>query len=106
MINNSKTINILGTTYTIEYVDKIEMSDPNIWRFGETNSADHSIKICTKLYNGLSIENKELEKNLLHEIIHAILDEGQFFSESSNEPMVEWLARCIHSISKQNIYDT
>lgn len=103
MNNNSKTINIFGTTYTIEYVDKIEIDNPNAWRFGEENSASHTIQICTKLYNGLPIGKEEINKNMMHEIIHAILDEGQYFSESSNEPLVEWLARCIYSILKQDI---
>lgn len=103
MNNNSKTINIFGTTYTIEYVDKIETDNPGIWRFSETDTASHTIQVCTKLYNGLPINKEEMNENLIHEIIHAILDEGMYFSESSNEPLVEWLSRCIYSILKQNI---
>lgn len=102
MINNSKTINIFGTTYTIEYVDKIDIEEPN-FRFGEESSADHTIKIALKYNEAGDIEKSELDKNLIHEIIHAILDEGQYFQESNNEPLVEWLARCIYNILKQNI---
>lgn len=102
MNNNSKTVNILGTTYTIEYVDKIDIEEPN-FRFGECCSASHNIKIATKYYDKKDIEDYEISRNLLHEIIHAILDEGQYFQESNNEPLVEWLARCIQSIIKQNI---
>lgn len=103
MINDSKIINIFGTTYTIEYVDKIEVDNPNTWRFGEEDASNHTIQICTKFRNGGSLSKSEIEKNLVHELIHAILDEGQFFEESSNEPLVEWLARCLHSIHKQGV---
>lgn len=35
---------------------------------------------------------------LIHELIHAILEEGQYSDPSSDEPMVEWLARSIKSL--------
>lgn len=98
-----KNIDIFGTKYNIKYVDKIPMPNEHTWRFGEENSANHTIEICTKFYNGSSVSDEELDKNLIHECIHAILDEGQFFEESSNEPLVEWLARCIYSLKKQKV---
>ena len=45
----------------------------------------------------------EIYITLVHEIIHAILDTGQYFEESQKEPLVEWIARCIISLLKQDI---
>lgn len=100
---NDKIIDILGTKYNIKYVDKIPMPNEHTYRFGQENSADHIIEIATKFYSDSPISKEELDKNLIHECIHAILDEGQFFDESSNEPLVEWLARCIYSLKKQKV---
>ena len=40
----------------------------------------------------------DMKLTLLHELIHAVLDEGQYGNVSADEPMVEWLARCIKSL--------
>ena len=45
----------------------------------------------------------EIYITLVHEIIHAVLDTGQYLEESQKEPLVEWLARCIISLLKQDI---
>ena len=63
----------------------------------------YMLKIVKRYYEEEKEAIEELDKNLIHECIHAILDEGQFFDESSNEPLVEWLARCIYSLKKQKV---
>lgn len=47
--------------------------------------------------------NSEIYVTLVHEIIHTILDTGQYLEESQKESLVEWLARCIVSLLKQDI---
>jgi len=44
------------------------------------------------------MSKSETKITLLHELLHAILDEGQYFAQSEDEPMVEWLARCLKSL--------
>lgn len=39
----------------------------------------------------------------LHELIHAILGTGMYGEVSGDEPMVEWLARSIYSLRKQDV---
>jgi hypothetical protein len=34
-----KKFDLFGSKYTIEYIDKIETEDDNVFRFGTTNSA-------------------------------------------------------------------
>lgn len=44
------------------------------------------------------MDKSDAKITLLHELIHAILDEGQYSNASNDEPMVEWLARCLKSL--------
>lgn len=44
------------------------------------------------------MDKSEAKITLIHELIHAILDEGQYHGSSADEPMVEWLARCLKSL--------
>ena len=42
---------------------------------------------------------------MLHELTHSILDTGGYNNSSSDEPLVEWIARCLNSLLKQNVFD-
>lgn len=44
------------------------------------------------------MDKSDAKITLIHELIHAILDEGQYGNASNDEPMVEWLARCLKSL--------
>lgn len=99
----SKEFDLLGTKYTIQYIDKIETGDESIFRSGSTNPAAHRITLARLGFNGKPMDKGDAEITLLHELIHAILDEGQYQDSSKDEPMVEWLARCLHSLRNQKI---
>ena len=49
------------------------------------------------------MQENEILITLYHEIIHAILLTGQYINSSNDEPLVEWLARCILSLKNQKI---
>ena len=51
-----------------------------------------------KYVNDAKMSNEEMTRTLLHEINHAILNSGQYFDTNSDEPLVEWIARCYYSI--------
>lgn len=97
-----KKFDLFGTEYSLEYVDKIE-AEEGLFSLGKTNSAANAIQIARKGYNGQPIDSKEHRITLLHELLHAILDEGQYLNSSSDEPMVEWLARCLVSLIDQKV---
>lgn len=99
----NKEFDLLGVKYAIQYVDKIDTGDKHIFRFGSTNVASHKITLARLNYEGQPINKSDAEITLLHELIHAILDEGQYNNASNDEPMVEWLARCLHSLRNQKI---
>ena len=97
-----KRIKIFNTTYTIKYIDKIENNE-NKFVFGRTNAIDKHIYIVTKNDNNKKLSNVEIKTTLYHELIHAILSEGAYEKESDNEPLVEWIAKCLVQLNTNNI---
>lgn len=98
----NKSFNIFGTKYRIKFVDNVLDEESN-WIYGKTDATSKEILISTKLSNGKDVQENEILITLYHEIIHAILLIGQYVNSSSDEPLVEWLARCILSLKNQKI---
>ena len=73
------------------------------WIYGKVDTSSKEIQISIKLSNGKDVQENEILITLYHEIIHAILLTGQYINSSSDEPLVEWLARCILSLKNQKI---
>lgn len=100
----TKKFKIFGEPWRIKWVDCIRNPEnPDLWRFGETDTGEHTIRISTNTIKGTPLKARSLEVTKAHELVHAILDEGQFIEESVNEPLVEWLAKCIVSLKEQNV---
>ena len=97
MAMNQKTINVLGTEYSLNLVDPDH--DPKLkdQRDGYT---DTSIKVC--VIDSMQEEHPDNKANLAeyrksvirHELIHAFLFESglDVCSWANNEEMVDWLA--------------
>ena len=98
----NKSFNIFGTKYRIKFVDNVLDEESN-WIYCKTDAISKEILISTKLSNGKDVQENENLITLYHEIIHAILLIGQYVNSSSDEPLVEWLARCILSLKNQKI---
>lgn len=100
-----KKLSIMGTQYTVEYLEEIKKDNQEdvLISEGLCDSSNRSIKVATKRPDGKDLPKEEIEKNFLHELFHAILDEGQYLEQSNNEPMVEWLARCTLDLTKQKV---
>lgn len=94
MQHKNRTIKIFNSTYKLLYVNEIESEDPDRTAMGVTDGNLKTIKIRLLNREGKPVPEKELEITLLHELFHAILDEGQYLNNSMDEPLVEWLARC------------
>lgn len=105
MVVKNRIIRIFDTKYKIKFVDSIEdKKEEGLYTLGRTNSVNKTILIALKDPDGNNLNINEMETTLIHEIIHAILDEGQYSTSSSDEPLVEWLAKCIKSLIKQKIF--
>ncbi len=98
----NKSFNIFGSKYRIKFVDNVLDEESN-WIYGKTDVFSKEILISTKLSDGKDIQENEILITLYHEIMHAILLIGQYTNSSDDEPLVEWLARCILSLKNQKI---
>ena len=91
-----RTIDIFGSKWKLKFVDTIEVDD-GASVDGLTDSVNRIISV------DVSQAKNETDITLLHELIHAILNTGQYLNASSDEPMVEFLARGIQSLIKQGV---
>ena len=98
---NNKHVDIVGGVCTITLVDTLDEED-KLLHYGITECNTKEIRISKEVMKAKQPDS-EIYITLVHEIIHAILDTGQYFEESQKEPLVEWIARCIISLLKQDI---
>lgn len=102
MTVKKKKFELFGSTYTIQYLDKV-VGDNGEWVYGITNPQSNVIQLSLKYNDGRVIPDNELELTLLHELMHCIFMTGQYHTCWDDEPLVEWCARCIVSLKKQKI---
>ena len=98
---NNKQFDVFGTIFTIKLVDTLDEEDSNLY-YGLTEGNIKEIRISKEVMKAKQPDS-EVYVTLVHETIHAVLDTGQWIEESQKEPLVEWLARCIISLLKQDI---
>ena len=98
----NKSFNIFGTKYRIKFMDNVLDEEGN-WTYGKIDTYSKEIQVSIKLSNGKDMQENEILITLYHEIIHAILSAGQYINSCNDEPLVEWLARCILSLKNQKI---
>lgn len=91
-----RTIDIFGSKWKLKFVDKIDLEDDSN-PDGITDANKRLIAISTNQ------SDNEVMITLLHELIHAVLNTGQYLSSSQNEPMVEFVARSLYSLTKQGL---
>lgn len=96
---DNKTVNVLGTNYTIRFVPEEELEE-----LGADGATDYSIKeIRVGIFIPQKCSQAELgvyqKKVIKHELIHAFLYEsglvecsGSTNSWANNETMVDWFA--------------
>lgn len=99
-MKKTQKLNIFGTKWAIIYVDKIE-AEGDGFIFGHTDSVEKIITVATKNRDGKPLPDREIELTAIHELVHAMLLEGQYNNASEDEPLVEWLAKCILSLKEQ-----
>lgn len=91
-----RTIDIFGTKWSIKFVDKIELEDEG----STVGLTDYSNKVISVITDQ---PREEISITLLHEIVHAILNAGQYISCSKDEPLVEFIARSFNSLIEQGV---
>lgn len=93
-----RSIDFYGSKWRVKFVDKIQVED-NSNIDGLTDSTNRIIAIDK------TQADNELQITMLHELIHSMLNTGQYLNSSKDEPMVEWLARCFYALIKQGVFE-
>lgn len=77
---------------------KLQLSNEDLQSeiFGDTRYKKASIRICE------GMAEDEVKTTLVHEIIHAILQERGFDQQNNDEAMVDGLAHALRMLVKQN----
>ena len=99
---------VFESPWTIKFQERVttETEDGRIvWAFGIAKPAERKIFISTKTDEGVAIPASELKLTALHELMHAVFVTGQYLQANSDEPLVEWLARCIFSFMNNKTLD-
>ena len=88
---------LFGDTITVRFFDNVySKDDPDMWIFGNCNFVDQVINLSTKSISGEPLSRNQIRQTFVHECVHLMLESGQFYEESYNEALVEWLAKCIN----------
>lgn len=93
---------LFGSTWTMKKVNKALVNDGQ-WAFGFTDAGNRTIEVSTIDDKDKKISNQEVRLTMLHEIVHSILETGQYHQTNMDEPQVEWIARCLLSLIDQGI---
>ena len=103
---NNKRFYLFGSECIINIVDSIEPEiDEDSYKHyyaGMTYNATQKIEIA-RTVRGEKFSNEMMYETLIHELVHVICNTGAYFNYSNNEPFVEFMARSILSLLKQDL---
>ena len=98
-----KKFNIFGTTFRVLWVDVIPSTEEEGFIYGQHDGVAKTLKIALKDRDGKTdLPETEIELAFYRELVHAILGEGAY-GYTKDEPMVEWVAKCIRSLKQQKV---
>ena len=99
-----KKFNIFGTTFKVLWLDKITPEQDGDFIYGQHDGVAKTLKIALKDRDGKTdLPETEIELSFYHELTHAILGEGAYGGYTTDEPMVEWMAKFIRSLKQQKV---
>lgn len=101
---------LFGSLFTVKFIDSIKKIEGTLkqdtnyegFKYGLFIPDKQVIYIATKDSEGNNLDDSIIKITLLHEIFHAIFTTGCYNNSSSDEPLVEWTARCLFSLLDQN----
>lgn len=105
MKNKQINFTLFKEPWTITYRDVVSQESANGGEFtdGICNAEEFKIELATKTSNGNNKPARYLEMVKLHELVHCILSTGCYIEENRNEPLVEWIAKCLLDLKEQKI---
>lgn len=97
------TFELFGDSIDVCFHDMVHSDeDPNHWIFGNSNYAEQVINLSINRPSGKPLSPAQIKQTFIHECIHIMLESGQFYEESYNEALVEWMAKCINQMFFMN----
>lgn len=98
---------IFGTNFKVHFVERIEPSEDDerngVIPIGRT-TPDEVVYVATHSHTGEKFPDEKIAITLIHELMHCIFGTGEYQHTNADEPCVEWTARCIYSLIKQNVF--
>ena len=98
------SFNFFGTNWNVKFIDEVKEND-EMFLMGNTCHILNDIWVATKDASSKPLKEETVRLNLIHELVHAIFGTGQYNNCTKDEPLVEWVARCINSLLEQNVFD-
>jgi hypothetical protein len=98
---------MMGDTWKVKFVDNILLEEGESiasFYWGQTHTDTKEIYISKKYQNGKNIPSREIGITLLHELVHAIFSTGCYHASNTDEPLVEFTARCLKDILKSETF--
>lgn len=99
-IKNTK-VDLFGTTVTIQIMDVVKNDDGDDI-YGKYNMNTKNIYVA-RYINGEKLKDSEIKITILHELVHAIFNIGQYKHSCDDEPLVEWTARCLFKLINKKV---
>ena len=64
------------------------------------------IYVSLNNFDGRPLKSYQIKTTIAHELTHIFLQSGEYSRYSNNEPLVEWLAKCIvNTFGDSNIFN-
>lgn len=100
----TRTFDLFGTKWKILFLNRSVLhKEDNSLLYGTCDTL-HKVIIINCLDNkGKPFPKDEIEITLYHELLHAVFETGQYKAQSEDEPLVEFTARALKSLIKQDI---
>lgn len=99
---NGKKFDLFGSTWTIKIVEELDKDKDGTIYFGTCHTVTQEL-IIAKYSDGKKVSEETQLITFCHELVHAIFSTGLYVRENEDEPLVEFIARSLASLIKQNL---
>lgn len=87
------TIPFFNDEIEVHFVDNAKIGNQKV--LGYCVPGANIIYVSLKNFDGRWLSQNQIKTTIAHELVHVFLNSGEYYNYSHNEPMVEWMAKCI-----------
>lgn len=99
---------LFGSTWNVTFVGESPLNknkEEGTCNLGWADDTHNTILIATLDNEGKPLSEEQIKITMWHELFHAILGTGQYLQTNQDEPLVEWMGRCMRSLTKQKVFE-